>query len=68
MPLRNKIDQFARARGISIYRLAKDAGIGMNTAYRLRNNPDQPPDTQTLAKLCAAYKVQPDCFIAYDPD
>jgi DNA-binding Xre family transcriptional regulator len=57
-----------KKRKWSAYRLAKEAGLTMPSAYKLAD-PDHVPDridVDTLDKICTALRVQPGVFLKWE--
>lgn len=64
----NTIREFLDERQITRYRLHKDTGISLKTAYALWANPSQLPASTVIARICEVYKVQPGEFMQWRAD
>jgi DNA-binding Xre family transcriptional regulator len=59
MAMKNKIKDFIKRHGISVYEFRKKTGISNRTAYDLANRSDQYPSREVMDKICSAFKAQP---------
>jgi DNA-binding Xre family transcriptional regulator len=50
------------------YRIAKDAGISLNTVYKLVGDPYAALSWPVIAKLCKVLKCQPGDLLSYQED
>ncbi len=57
MPIRNKIGEFTRSRGLSTYRFLRDVKISQTTAYSIVNNPEHLPALSVVEAICDTYQV-----------
>lgn len=68
--VRLQVAELMKKRGITAYRLSREAGLAYPTAYRL----SQPPgvfgrlEVDTLNRLCEFFRVQPGELIEWVPD
>lgn len=56
MPVRWKVKQLLQAHGLSAYRLWKESGLAMGTAYRLVRGDTQSLNAETLDKVMGALR------------
>ena len=63
MVLKNRVKEFTKNKGITIYKFAKDVGISFNTGYRLSNDPTHLPSITVLQAICDRYEIQPNEII-----
>jgi DNA-binding Xre family transcriptional regulator len=69
MPLtHSRLRELIDARGITPYRLAKDAGLSTNTIYGLLGDPTRSMSWVVIAKLCAALDCQPGDFLTHSAE
>lgn len=59
MVLKNRVKEFTKNRGITVYRFIKDTGIAPNTGYKLARDADHLPSITVLETICDRYGVQP---------
>ena len=59
MALRNRVKEFLQERKLSAYQFIKDTGISETTGYELARNPSHLPSSNSIAKICNTYKIQP---------
>lgn len=66
MPIRWKLKEVAKDRGLTGYAVAALAKIERQTVYKLMRHPIVPRvDTATLGALCAALDCQPGDLLEY---
>jgi DNA-binding Xre family transcriptional regulator len=67
--VRLKVATLLKQRGWSRYRLTKETGLPLSSAYRLAEGDGQfgRLDAETLDRLCTAFKVQPGELIEWVP-
>lgn len=63
--MKNRIREFLKERGLSVYRFQRDVGIAASTAYALNSTPEQLPSSTVLSKICDAYEVQPNEILVW---
>lgn len=51
MPLRWKLDTILERHDISAYRVAKNAGVGLTTIYRIKNNKSETVQGEVLDSI-----------------
>lgn len=68
MAVFNRIQDFVKSQGISVYRFQRDTKIGQRTAYDLYNNPGKIPSGAILDKICTFYGIQPGDIIYWERD
>ncbi|HVB73399.1 MAG TPA: helix-turn-helix transcriptional regulator [Ktedonobacteraceae bacterium] len=65
--IRLKVKEVAAERGMSMRKLAKNAGIAYNTLRTIYRDPYRPLSTVTLDKLAGALGVDASLLIESDP-
>jgi DNA-binding Xre family transcriptional regulator len=66
MALMNKIDSFAKERGVpSANQFWKKTGLPRATAFRLFRDRDAYPDRKSVESICRAFQAQPGEFLSY---
>ena len=65
MPIRQHVKEMIPVN-VTPYRFAKDAGLPLNTIYRL-NDPYYQIAHSTLVRICKALKCQPGDVLTYEP-
>jgi DNA-binding Xre family transcriptional regulator len=65
--IRLKVKEVAAERGMSMRKLAKNAGIAYNTLRTIYRDPNRPLSTVTLDKLAGALGVDASLLIESDP-
>lgn len=65
--VKNTLKELLARLDITVYRLAKDAGLSMTTAYGLVSDPDKIPSGAVMGKICTALLVQPGDFLTHTP-
>ena len=63
MPMVNRVKQFAKVKGISIYQFIKDTGISPTTGYALARDPNHLPSIKVLELICDVYEVESNEFV-----
>jgi DNA-binding Xre family transcriptional regulator len=66
--IRYKIGKYAKSKGYTARRLAKEAGIGHNTAaliMRAKTSKEYSVGADVLDKVCAVLKCQPGDILKY---
>lgn len=63
MPMKNRVEQFLKERGITTYRFVKETGIAPATGYKLAKSPTYLPSITVLSAICDRYEVQPTSII-----
>jgi putative transcriptional regulator len=59
MVIKIKLEKLLKDRGISVYALARDAGVAYSTAHHLVKGKTSRIDLATLDAICRALNVQP---------
>ena len=67
MPVKNKVNEFIKARGLTAYRFWKDTGLSRPTAYRVCSDPEYRLSGDVLDKICDAYRIQPGEILYWEP-
>jgi len=69
MPIRFRLDEVLRSRGITAYRLAKDTGMALSTVYRMTSGRRRPGavDWSTLERICEYLDVEPGELLEWVP-
>jgi putative transcriptional regulator len=67
MGIRHRLLDFV-TDDLTLYAIARDAGISTNTIYKLSADPAASMSWVVLAKLCQVLKCQPGDLLSYDPD
>lgn len=57
MPLQWKLEDLLERHDVSAYRLAKEAGVGLTTIYRIKNNRTNTVQGQVLEAILQALLV-----------
>jgi putative transcriptional regulator len=57
--VRIKLDELLEAKGKTLYRVAKDTGIGYNNLLRIKNNEVKGITFDVMEKLCASLECEP---------
>lgn len=68
MPIRLRVKDVAKEKGISMGRLQRDADVAYNTVKRIFKDPYYVTTTETLGKLARALGVAPGELIEDVPD
>ena len=66
--IRLKVEEVAKAKGVSMRQLAKRSGLVYNTIRLIYRNPYRPLSTITLDKLAKALEVDASVLIESVPD
>ena len=57
--MRNRVQEFLAARGLSAYQFIKETGIAPATGYKLAKDEAHLPPVRVLEVFCDRYQVQP---------
>lgn len=68
MAVRLRVKEIARAKGLSMGKLQRDADVAYNTVKRIFKDPYYVTTTETLGKLAKALGVSPGELIEEVPD
>lgn len=66
--IRLKVEEVARAKGVSMHKLAKRSGLAYNTIRLIYRNPYRGIDLPTLDKLAKGLEVDASLLIESVPD
>lgn len=64
VPIRFRLAELLRARGVTPYRLAKDTGLAFSTVYRMTRARPGVIAWETLERICAYLDCEPGDLVA----
>ena len=63
-----KLQELADAKGVTLYRVSEDTGIGYSTLHKFKENRVKMINLEYLDKLCRYFDCKPDKILDYEKD